>query len=57
MKKGGRPSKCPPSDELIALYTTHTHKEIAAMYGVPESTVSSWFYRIRHGLRVGDGHA
>lgn len=50
-KTGGRPSKQPRTredkEQLIALYQTHTAKEIGDMYDVNASTVRSWISRMR----------
>ena len=45
--KKGKPSKRPPAEELSELYSKMTAKELAAHYGVAESTVKTWiaYYR------------
>lgn len=46
-KKGGRPSKMPPADELLRLYEKHTSTEIGKVYGVSSSTVRTWVARLK----------
>lgn len=47
VKAKGRPTKCPPEEELAALYSCHTAKEVAKHYGVSVNTVKSWIHRYR----------
>ena len=42
-----RPTKRPSIEVLSDLYETHTTKQIAELYQVPEGTVKSWIYRYR----------
>lgn len=48
----GRPTKRPPVDELLELYQTMPVSEIAKIYGVKRSTVSSWMTRLRQTGQV-----
>ena len=51
MKKKGHPSKCPDIQTLADLYADHTAAEIATMYGVGISTVTSWISKARNQKR------
>lgn len=54
--KGGKPSKRPPVEELAELYSKMTAKEVAAHYGVAESTVKTWiaYYRKQEATKHED---
>lgn len=48
-KRGRRPVvKRPTEADLAKLYSVHTSREIAEIYGVSDSTVKGWIYYYRH---------
>lgn len=46
-KKPGFESKIPPREELERMYAEHTAKELAAHYGMSESTIRRWINKYR----------
>ena len=53
-KKGGRPSRRPDDAEmLLALYETHTSRELGELYDVPAGTIRAWVSQARKEVQNG----